>query len=325
MATRQFVRAGFDRREPAIWVLEGLAIRLLHGLYARADQPEPPERSVLLPLRYLDLRRPAGHHPALISGAAGLAVHGAEGFALPAPPLVLVDERSRVRADAHPFDVRRTDLGRLPADEVRGVRVAPPWRAVADAALDDAIADRELRVAVDSLRNRREIEIVSAARAWAESGHRGGRRMSAMVDTGVFEQESEGEREAFRLLFGRGGAPLPDCQVVLLGQLRVDFVFLHAGLVVEYHGRVHDGRADEDASRIAALEHLGLRVLLASKSMPRNPDPHAARIEAIRRDRLARARSGALPLPPIPAQPARLTPLRTILPPAERLVLRTAA
>jgi hypothetical protein len=317
LTTRQLARLGFDRREVALWAFEGLIERVMHGMYVDPSLPVPPVRSVLLPLRYLDLRRPAAHHPPAVSGEAALAVHRAEGFELPIDPLVLVDHRCRARVEGYPFTIRRTDLTDVETIMVGRVRTVRPWRAVADAALNADVTERRLRVAIDHLRYRGLLDIVQAATRWASLDHAGGRRMAAMVASGDFEQESEGERDAFRLLFGRGGAPLPDCQVTIVGRRRADFTFLHAGLIAEYLGGVHDGKADEAASRIAEFEQLGHRVLLLSRSMLRNPERHAARIEAVRRERLARIRDGSLPLPPLPPQPPRLTPLRTLLPPGQ--------
>ena len=75
---------------------------------------------------------------------------------------------------------------------------------------------------------------------WKEIGHPGGRHLYAMK--GAFAQESEGERDAFAALFADDPYP-PDCQVVLLERLRVDFAYLYAGLFMEYLGEPHNARS----------------------------------------------------------------------------------
>lgn len=312
----QLARRGWDRREVAAWAADGLLRRVLHGVYALADRPPHPLESVCLPQVYLTWRAGERSGPPVLSGKAALALHHAEGFDLPARPLVLVDRACRVRPRSKPFDIRRVVTEDLEWDWVNGLRVSAPWRALADTALDISATQRDLRVGSDTLRNRGMLDVVDAVARWRAMNHGGAARLLRMTAEGQFEQESEGERRAFAALFGHG-APLPDCQVTLLGRLRVDFVFLHAGLIIEYYGRDHDGRADTDATRIDALEQLGYRVIVVTRSMLRRAPSVRARIEHTRQDRLHRALAGLLPLPQLPPQPPRLTPLRTILPAAQ--------
>ena len=102
--------------------------------------------------------------------------------------------------------------------------------------------------------------------------------------------------------------------MVLVEQLRVDFVFLSAALIIEYAGRVHDGQVDRDATRIYALERLGYRVIVVTRSMLRDPAALVAHIHDVRLRRERMIAAGLLARPPLPPQPPRLTPLRTLTP-----------
>lgn len=312
---RQLAGMGLDRRQVSAWTRQGVLKRILHGVYMLGgDTPPHPLVLLHLPQVYIPLRAGEGASPPVVSGKPILALYGAEGFDLAAQPLVLVDHHCRVRPEPKPFELSRVDMTTVDWEWTQGIRTAGPSRALCDTGLDLAVTDRQLRVGSDALRNRRLFDPVEAVSNWsALNAHPGARRLLRMVQEGQFEQESEGERAAFALLFGHG-SPLPDCQVHPLGQRRVDFVFLHAALIIEYYGQDHDRTADADATRIDAFEQLGYRVIVVTKSMLKRAPAVRARIERIRQDRLQRALAGSLPLPPLPAQPPRLVPLRTILP-----------
>lgn len=312
---RHLAGMGFDRRQVSAWTTQRELKRVLHGVYTLGgDAPDHALHLLQLPQVYIPLRAREGDSPPVVSGKPVLALYGADGFDVTSRPLVLVDAHCRVRAEPKPFELCRVDMTAVEWEWTKGIRTAAPWRALCDTALDPGVTDRQLRVAADALRNRRILGVTRAVTHWAAlNPHPGARRLLQMVDEGQFEQESEGERAAFALLFGHGG-PLPDCQVHPLGRLRVDFVFLHAALIIEYYGKDHDATADADATRIDAFEQLGYRVIVVTKSMLKRALVVRARIERIRQDRLQRALAGTLPLPPLPPQPPRLVPLRTILP-----------
>lgn len=303
--------AGYDRRRAAAWARGGLLERVMPGWYRVAGWPVPPEQCLHVPLRYLAGCSTTGPPP-LLSGEAALALRGTEGFALPCRPLVLVNQGRRVRLTGAPFTVRHVRLDQQPRERVQGLEVADPARSLADAALSPRTVDRTLRVAVDDLRNRYRLPAADLVARWqAEARHPGARRLLAMSE--AFEQDSEGERDAFARLF-RCCPPLPDCQVQLTERFRVDFAFLFAALVIEYLGDVHDGQADRDTSRTFALERLGHRVIGVTRSMLRHSGEVVAHIHAVRRDRERLMLEGRLRRPPLPPQPPRLVPLRTLTP-----------
>ena len=311
LTTRQLSRGGVPRR----WVLalaeEGLVERMVFGVYRDPAAESPPTQDLHAVRAYLEQRRPEACLPDVISGGASLAARAIEGFALPYRPVVLIDPGRHIRRRRPEFTTLRTDLARIAAEEVGGLLLAAPARALVDAAADPGVTDLQLRTGTDDLRNRRMLDIVEAVAYWTELSHRGARRLAGMAAAGDFEQESEGERDAFRRLFDLH-PPAPDCQVDLGPSIRVDFVFLDAALVIEYHGRVHDGSVDKDATRVWALTLLGYEVIVVTRSMMRDPAALAAQIQARRLQRAHLIRAGHLRRPLLPPQPPRLTPLRTL-------------
>lgn len=304
---RQLQSLGFDRRTVARWLRAGLE-QILPGVYREAGVPVPSTQRLHLPLRYLE--RPTDREPsALISGEAMLVLAEVEGCVVPELPLALIDRDRRCRLSDAPFRIARVALQAIPRELHRGIATADPAQALADVAWDTDRPDREVRVMVDAVRSSLRIPIVHLVSRWQEIGHPGARRLLRMSP--AFEQESEGEREAFATLFPCC-PPLPDCQVVLVGSLRVDFVYLSAALVIEYLGEAHDGKADTDATRSFALEGPGYRVISVTRSMLRDPRPTATHIQRLRRDRERLVAEGRLVLPPLPPQPPRLVPLRSL-------------
>lgn len=313
VTTAELRRAGCSYDTIARLHDDGVLRRLLHGTYVLADVPEPPERCVALPIRYLSQRRPEGHRPAVVSGTAGLALHDRGPFALPhVNPLVLVDPECRLRPAHVPWTTVRAEQPASPVS-VRGVPTAPPLRCLADAAGEKGVTDKALRLSVDDLRGADRLLMPDIVDGWRASRGLGVNRLERMLEEGQFEQESEGERRVFQTVFVPH-PPLPDCQVVV-GRYRVDFIFISAALIVEYYGLgTHAHRVDADAVRIHALEALGYRVIVVTRSMLKRPGPLAAHITLIRRDREQRIARGELPAPPLPTQPRRVAPLRTLYP-----------
>lgn len=307
---RDLAALGCDRRRVAEWVAGGALERPARGLVRVAGAPVPPTQPLHIAVRSLapPARPTAG---VLISGEAGLGLREVEGFPLPCRPLALVDRTRTVRRRDVAFDVRYVPLERVVGDEVLGIPTTEPAQALADAALRRELSDRRLRVACDDLRSRGVTTLQELLTQWEVIRHPGARRMLAMAPT--LELESEGERWCLEEVFRRA-PPLPDCQVVLVGRLRVDFVFLFAALIVEYLGGCHDGRADRDATRTFALERRGYRIFLVTRSMLRHAEEVAEHVHAIRREREQLVLEGRLPLPALPPQPWRLSPLRTLVP-----------
>lgn len=301
---------------PGRWVLaleqEGAVERLLYGCYVDPTQDALPDRDLHLALAYLSQRRPADRPAELVSGMASIAARCQPDIAYPGRVLVLTEQARRPRKSRKEFLVVRTDLAGVPHEVVRRARVAPVPRSLEDAAGIERVGDARLRDAVYALKHRRQIDVVQALAEWRSRTTSGARRLVALTEAGEFEHESHAEREVFLALFDTY-PPAPDCQVQLAPNIRVDFVFLSAGLVLEYHGSEwHDGSVDADATRAWALTAMGYVVIVITKSMMRDPAAVAAGIHRIRVEREQLIASGALRLPPLPVQPPRVLPLRTL-------------
>lgn len=311
-STAEIRSAGFGAWHLSRWVADGLVERVLPTQHRLAGAPVPPTQCLHLPVRYL--ARPGPGPWAVISGEGVLAALEVGRHRLPCVPTVLIERGRRVRLTDPPFTVVQTRLGDVPHQHRNGVPMATVQRAIADLALGERVTDSELIEVVDDARNRLRLATVDLVTAWRElRGHPGARRLLDLAAAEVFEQESPGERLAFTEIF-RAHPPEPDCQVWVTDRFRVDFIFVFAALIVEYEGRVHDGRADEDATRRMALERLGYRVIVITRSMLRDPTAVAEFVHRVRREREDAMLRGALLRPPFPAQPERLTPLRTVLP-----------
>ena len=207
--------------------------------------------------------------------------------------------------------MRYVELARVPRERHQGVGTADPAQALADIAWSGAPDDRALRVLVDAVRWHLGWSAVRLVGRWKEIGHPGGRHLYAMK--GAFAQESEGERDAFAALFADDPYP-PDCQVVLLERLRVDFAYLYAGLFMEYLGEPHNTQVDADTTRTFALERPRYRGVGITKSMLRHADLVREHLHGLRLEREQLVGEGRLVLPPLPPQPPRLFPLRTLTP-----------
>lgn len=171
--------------------------------------------------------------------------------------------------------------------------------------------ENTLRPTFDRARNGLQLEVPTLCDRWRQLDTPGARRFLDLERRGVLEQESDGEREAFRLLFA-GRWPVPDCQVVVLGALRADFVFISAGVIVEYFGKAtHKDRFVADLTRLHALQAAGFIVIVVVAGMLREATQlsnYIYRQVQVREDLIAR---GAIPRPVLPLQPRRMRPLTT--------------
>lgn len=307
-------RASVSRFAVADACRRGVLVRLAPGLYADAAAPPPVLQRAAVPQRYLDGLRQRLARPAMPSALTDqAAIELRAGPIAPTTPLVVALPRDRqVRLTRPPFAVRRREWDPDGWDLVRGLRCALEAPALADAAGSAAGRDdRDLRVLVDRARSL-GAAVPALVDAWRTMPGEGARRLLQMAAAGDFEQESEGERRAFRLLFAQPHDQ-PDCQVVVLGSFRVDFVFLDAALVVEYFGKdAHEGRLEADMTRIMAIEALGYRVIVVTASMLWEPVALARFILGLRAQRAELIRRGTLASPPLPMQPRRLRDLRTL-------------
>ena len=275
--------------------------------------PEHPLAAAWLPVRYAHQVRGAPD-AAHVTAQAALAAYGTEGFELPKVPLVRSE--ARLGASGASWRVRRGRVAHEHRSLAQRLPVACPGLALADAAEDPAVEERRLRVGIDSTRWLGHSTLAELLAVWqALAGvHTGARRLLALARTGMLDRESEGERVTWSRLFVPHG-PLPDCQVWLTPRRRVDFVFLAAGLVLEYLGSVHEGQLEEDAERSWELASLGYELILLTRGLlRRDPAGLATVIHQRRREREDLARRGLLRLAPLPEQPPRRVPLRTLHP-----------
>ncbi|MEE8603663.1 DUF559 domain-containing protein [Euzebya tangerina] len=313
LSAAQLRRVGVNRLVAASWAHDGDTERLLHGIYRLAQGRRPPDQCLHVPVRYLSQRAVEGKDAVAITGGAALALFDAAGFTLPMRPLVLVDRSRSPRTAPEVYRPRRVRMDDVDVWRVRGLPLASPARALADAALPGQLSDPAVRSAVDSLRSARVLRLEEAVEHWRSLPGAGAKRLLDFWSSGAFNQESEGERRLFREVF-EPFPPLPDCQVTVHGKLRVDFVFLSAGLIIEYDGSPHDGSADRDASRRYALERLGYRVIVVTKSMLQDPAGLAEFIHGVRRWREQQILKGELVCPALPASELRRTDLHTLAP-----------
>ena len=225
---------------------------------------------------------------------------------------MLVDSHRAVRLSDPPFKVVHTPMADLCWRREDDLVLAAPPRALADVAADPSVTDLQLRTAVDALRNRFRLNTALLVREWEDLPGRGARRLLRMAAEGVFEQESEGERRAFAQLFAPC-PPVPDCQVYVLPRIRVDFVFVYAAFILEYYGEeAHANSVDRDGSRSWALRQGDCEVLVVTKSMVAEGAALTRHVHDVRRRREQERAAGRINPPPLPPQPPRLTPLRTL-------------
>lgn len=299
----ELAAAGIDRFAVRRWRLRGLVDSPAPGVVRDLTRPASPLQGLAVPLRYLDDRRKAGTRPAVLSGAASLALQGVEGFGVPLRPLVVVEPGRRVQARAMPWHVR--EAVDVPTVERSGLRLGVAWRALADAASDAAVTDKALRVGFDDARGRRLLRRCDAVAGWSSlPRHAGARRLLRIDHSGAFRHDSEGERVAWQQLFVPGPV-LPRCQVWVLDHVRVDFLFEAAALVVEYLGGQHAWQLEADSSRTLQVLAAGYLLVPVTAGMVATPRRTAARIHRIRQLREGLTASGALPVPALPPQPPR--------------------
>lgn len=225
--------------------------------------------------------------------------------------MALIDTTRQVRLSEPPFEVLRTELALEGHLRHEHLHLALPTRMIGDYGGQAGVTDVALRTAFDRLRRVARIDMFDAVDVWARRFGVGFARLHAMVLDGVFEQESEGERRLFNDVLAKAGMP-PDCQVWMTPRIRVDFAYLFAGQVLEYHGEeAHRDRVDADSTRQFALRQLGQDVLVVTKTMVTDPNLLPYIIELQRRGAEDIA-AGRRPAPrPLLDRP-RLFPLRTL-------------
>lgn len=302
---------GHDSTQISQWLQAGLLERLLPGWYRDPNDIVPPLQHILVAWAYLATLRPDS--PLVLAGEAALAVGGLD-LPTPAIPLFLVEHGRRVRVPNQPFrTAQRRGLPRKPPDPTRLV-LQPPAPAIADVLTERSLTDDQLRELVYRIMNHFRLSATDLVHAWNHLRPQQVSRLMALVADGSLQHESPAERSTLLDVLSQH-PPAPDCQVWLAPGIRVDFVYLFAALVLEYHGEeAHEGTVDHDSNRAYTLNQLGNETLVITKSMKRDKAGLATYIHQRRREREELFLTGRLRRPPLPAQPGRLVPLRTLHP-----------
>ncbi|HUG83474.1 MAG TPA: hypothetical protein VMM13_02870 [Euzebya sp.] len=306
----EMLRRGYGDEAIFQWRLRGLIETLLPGRYRIVGAPVPPIQCLEVVARYLADKRSAV--PPLLTGRGALGALDGPGFELPTRASALIQRGTRVRIAGNPFDAIQTRLELVDSLRVRGLHLATPPRLLVD--LAEHLTDAELIDAVDAVRNHLRLTQVELITAWRRIRHPQARRLLRLADAGAFDTESGGERRVLQLLFAEY-PPMPDCQVQITSAYRADFAFIFAALILEYYGEeAHRGRVDADGVRVATMRRPGWDVFVITKSLTRDLRGLSEQIHELRREREAAMLEGRLRRPPLPRQPPRRMPLRTLAP-----------
>jgi very-short-patch-repair endonuclease len=222
-----------------------------------------------------------GIHVARVTGAAVLRLLNVEGFAASDEIAVLVHPNRNV--SNVPFTVIHDPaplLHRARIDEVPG---ATPCRALIDAA--PPLSDKQLRVAVDSLRflglaTPDRLERTAAA---LPAQYAGAAKVLTLIAGGGCAQRSEGERSLRDVL--ADFEPQPVWGKRIIAGIEVDAVWEDVRLALEYDGREFhslDTQVDADALRDLRLKLAGYEIIRVRKAMLAQPAALIAAIAAIR-------------------------------------------
>lgn len=309
---RELEGRGVSRFAAARLVTAGLAARYAPGVLSPTSRVAPVNQPLWVPQRYHE-QVASGVAAPLLTGATGLLLRRVDEISQ--PPLPVVRWQRAPRMGQRPWcDVRgrcHTETTQI----VEGLRCAGVAVCLADYAADRALGGKALRVAVDAVRWADRAALHELVACWGVlDGHVGARRLLSLYTTGVLDQESEGERAAWRDVFLPSGPP-PDCQVWVTGRRRVDFVFLAAALVIEYLGKVHERHMEDDIVRHLELDQAGYDLIPLSRSVLRQDLVGFARhVQRRRREREDLARRGLLRVAPLPVPPSRRIPLTTLAP-----------
>lgn len=277
----QALRDGHTKGEFDQMVRSGLLERDHHGIYHVAGAaPTPEQRAMAAVLRC----RPR----ASVSGRFVLGLFGIEGFTRFDPFVVLVPpERTVSNVDFPVLADRCFDSDRATMD---GIPIVTIGRALFDAATD--LGDRAVLTAIDSgkwsgLLDDRKLDALLDRCAW----HPQAGRIQRLVDEGLTEQESHGERGLARVF--DGFEPEPEYQVWITPSIRVDGLWRDAWMALEYLGVKDHGagwRRERDAARDAVIRSHGYHVEYVTKEDLAQPLATRARLVAVREALLAQRR-----------------------------------
>lgn len=260
------------------WVRRGLlevmryrGVRLV-GVYRSPMAPQPPEQALLAAA----LR--CGPE-AWVTGEAALGLLGFEGYSPRAAFRVLVPPGRWVRNV--PFPVDRDTLHAEHRARTGGVPITRPARSIVEVAR--TVTCKRLRSTVDQAVWRKLVTIPELRACATALRHEGARTLREMIDDGVFEQESEGERALKPVLTGLD--PPPRWQYYVSSDIRVDCCLADVPIVIEYYGEEAHALPhlrERDHQRTRTIEALGYTVLEVWKQDLRQPEVLRARILGVR-------------------------------------------
>ena len=292
------------------WVADGALTRPARGWYGLPG-PRSLWDDAAFGQRYLRQLDPDG--PALLTGGMGLLAHGLDVDGVEEPCFAVAHGRRVRLPDPLWSTVQRTSLPPHGRHRARGLATADPARLFADAAREGR-NDAELAPLLVQARTRLGIDPVHLVADLEALDEPGAEQVMRLVRAGVLEHDSMAELALFTDVF-LAHPPAPDCQVYVTKNRRVDFVFLYAALIIEYHGeRWHRDSVDLDTTKSFLWRTLGYDVLAIGKTVAKQREGLMGHVHDVRRQREHLISVGAIPRPPLPAQPDRLTPLRTNVP-----------
>lgn len=309
---KQVFKAGFTDWHIDHWRRTGLIVKDVPGWYRVAAAPLHPLHSLYLPMAYMELKH--GAAKPRLSGDALPSILDPDQWPVPEKPLVLIQRGTQVRVRNAPWEVRQADLRGEKILRLAKLRFATEARCLADMAATGMSVER-LLAAADAVRNKLRVTTVELMEEWERMRHHpGARRMLKLTVDGLLDTESGGERRALEALFATN-PPAPDCQVQVTPRRRADFAFVFSALILEYYGEAaHSGRVDADGMRQREVRAPGWDYYVITKSMLACADEVAGEIHELRRERELGMLEGRLRRPPLPPQPRRRTPLRTLVP-----------
>ena len=309
---KQAFRAGFNDGAIHRWVTAELITRLAPGWYRDELRTRHPLERQHLAEGYFARSRKMP--VPLVSGTAALEVLGAI-QPQETPPTVLIPWASRVRVRTEPFLVKQVHhLDAVGHSRVRGIRIAEPARALADALVVECLPPEQVAHHAYLTMNSLRLRVGDLVRRWKDLGDPGSQRMLELASLGLLDVESPAEWALFSEVFGRF-PPAPDAQVQITDRFRADFAYVFAALVLEYQSELyHADRIDEDGLRNADFRRRGWDSLAITKSMLNDPAGTADLVHGIRLERKRLVKDGLIRRPELPRQQGRRTPLRTLVP-----------
>lgn len=198
---------------------------------------------------------------ARVSGPFVLGLYGAEGFSRDDPFIVLARPGRWPRNVAFPVSADPC-RGQHDATWGAGLPTVTPTLCLVDAAHPRRrLSDRQIRVAVDSLRWSGQTTTARLRGLAADlPDHLGARRLARMFDN--LDLISESERERLLGTVTDSINPAPERQA-WIGGCRPDFLWRLLMLALEYDGEVHDqpDRHRQDTGRDRRLAEAGCEVV----------------------------------------------------------------